>query len=263
VKTRASTASFGRGSLANEPRPEGAVSPKRRNEARQLWSALLLAFAIPAFAQQADPLTTRQVVAQKRNAEWETLAKGLESRIARMLPCDPRVKGAIEEVSRTSQARLAALSDYLQAANAQAKADVERARQSAADSAIATKEAGVELTEAEQQRAAVEGQLAELKDSARRRPALDDAVAKLTAIQAITVAHIARLQQEAARRSALSSSLADLAASYQARQSAIDTKLAALVEETTDWVNYYTTRLARAQTECSITNRSRPSRKQQ
>jgi hypothetical protein len=227
------------------------------------WGALLLLFTIPTFAQQADPLAARQALAQKRNTEWEALAKGLESKVARMLPCDPRVKAAIEEVSRASQARLAALSDFLQAAGAQAKADAERARQSAADSATSAKEAGVELTEAEQQRAAVDGQLAELKDSARRRPALDDAVAKLTAIQAITVAHIARLQQEAARRSALSGSLADLAATYQARQNAIDTELAALVEETTDWVNYYTTRLARAQTECSITNRSRPSRKQQ
>src|ERR1700685_1017693 len=80
------------------------------------WSALLVLLAIPAFAQQADLLAARETLAQKRAAEWETLAKGLEARIVRMLPCDPRVKGAIEEVSRASQARLASLSDYLNAA---------------------------------------------------------------------------------------------------------------------------------------------------
>ena len=87
---------------------------------------------MPALAQQAapaaNPLAAREALAQKRAAEWETLAKVLEGKIARMLPCDSRVHGAIEEVSRASQARLASLNDYLQAAAAQAKADAERAR---------------------------------------------------------------------------------------------------------------------------------------
>jgi hypothetical protein len=227
------------------------------------WAALLLLLAIPAFAQQPDPLAARQALAQKRATEWETLAKGLEARIARMLPCDARVKGAIEEVSRASQGRLGSLSDYLNAAAAQAKLDTERARQAAAESGVAAKEAGVELTEAEQQRAAIDGQLADLKDSSRRRPMLNDAAAKLAGIQTITVANIARLQQEAARMAALGGSLTDLAAAYQARQTAIDAELAALVEETVRWVDYYTVRLSRAEAECAITNQARPQRKKQ
>ncbi len=224
---------------------------------------MLLLIAIPALAQQqqpADPLAAREALAQKRATPWETLAKGLESKIARMLPCDPRVKAAIEEVSRASQARLASLSDYLQAAGAQAKADAERARKSSVDAAAAAKEAGVELTEAEQQRAAIDGELADLKDSARRRPSLDDAATKLAGIQALTVARIARLQQEAARRTALVDSLTVLESAYQARQTAIDAERAALVEETANWVNYYATRQTRAETECSVTNRTQRKR---
>jgi hypothetical protein len=233
-------------------------------EHRRRRSALLLLLAIPAFAQQqADPLAARDALAQKRAAEWETLAKGLEARIVRMLPCDPRVKGAIEEVSRASQARLASLSDYLNAAAVQAKAETERAGKAAADAALSAKETGVELTEAEQQRAAIEGQLADLKDSTRRRPALNDAAAKLTGIQTITLAEIERLKQEAARRAALSGSLADLATAYQGRQNALDAELAALVDETARWVNYYAARLTRAETECSVTNRSGQTRKKQ
>jgi hypothetical protein len=230
-------------------------------------AALLLLLAIPVFAQQpvpADPLAAREALSQKRATEWETLAKSLEAKISRMLPCDARVRGSIEEVSRASQARLASLSDYLQAAGAQAKADAERALKASTDSAIAAKEAGVELTEAEQQRAAIDGQLADLKESTQRRPALNEATAKLAGIQSITMAQIARLQQEAARRAALGGSLTDLATAYQARQAAIDAELAALVEETARWVDYYAARLARADTECSITNRSRaPQRKKQ
>ena len=87
-----------------------------------------------------------------------------------MLPCDPRVKAAIEEVSRASQARLASLSDYLQAAGAQAKADAERARKASADAATAAKEAGVELTEAEQQRAAIDGRTGRLEGQRQTPP---------------------------------------------------------------------------------------------
>ena len=37
------------------------------------------------------------------------LAANLEQRVARLLPCDPRVRSAIEEVARASEARFTAL----------------------------------------------------------------------------------------------------------------------------------------------------------
>ena len=230
-----------------------------------VWLALLI--AIPAIAQQpsapADPLTAREAMAQKRASEWETLAKGLEARISRMLPCDPRLKAAIEEVSHASEARLSSLTDYLQAAAAEAASDAERARKAVDDAGGAAKEIEPERAEAEQQRVALDGQIADLSESARRRPSLDDAAAKLQAIQAMTVARIARFEPEIARRAALRQALADLATAYDARKTAIDTELAALTEETARWADYYASKLARAATECSVTNQIRPSRKKQ
>jgi hypothetical protein len=233
--------------------------------------AVLLIWAIPALAQQAAPaalsppaasaLAARETLAQKRAAEWETLAKGVEGKIARMLPCDSRVRGAIEEVSHASQARLAALNDYLQAAAVQAKADAERARTAPASLDSLAKDADVERTEAEQQRAALDAQIADLKESARQRQDLDDPAAKLAEIRAMTAAQVDRWQQEAARRVALGGALANLAAAYEARQKAMSAELAALREETARWVDYYTARLNRAEIECSITNQARPAQR--
>ncbi len=227
--------------------------------------------AIPALAQRADPtagsapaataLAAREALADKRATEWETLAKGLESKIARMLPCDARVRSAIEEVSRASQARLSSLNDYLRAAAAQAKVDAERARATASALDNAAKDADVERTEADQQRAAIDAQIADLKESAKRRQDLDDAAAKLDQIRAMTVAQAERWQQEAGRRVALGGALADLATAYEARQKVIDAELATLGEETARWLDYYTARLKRADMECFITNQARPAQR--
>ena len=226
---------------------------------------VILICAMPALAQQAapaaNPLAAREALAQKRAAEWETLAKGLEGKIARMLPCDSRVHGAIEEVSRASQARLASLNDYLQAAAAQAKADAERARATASGLDNLAKEADVERSEAEQQRAAIDAQIADLKESVKQRQDLEDAGAKLAEIRGMTVAQAGRWQQDAAGRVALGGALADLAAAYDARQKAMAAELSALGDETARWVNYYAARLNRAEIECSITNQARPARR--
>ena len=79
-------------------------------------------------AESAPDLAALEQTAQKRHAEWETLAKDLSERMARILPCDPRSAAAITEVSRASEARLAALADYLRAASAQAFAETAAAK---------------------------------------------------------------------------------------------------------------------------------------
>lgn len=223
--------------------------------------------AIPAWAQPApappDPLAAREALARKRNADWETLAKGLDAKIAHMLPCDARVRGAIEEVSRASEARLAAISDYLNAAQARAATDSQRAHAAVTEEHSAMRELGTERAEAEQRRTAIDAQIADLKDSARRRPVLDGGVAKLGEIRGMTEERIAQLAREASERQALRDSLESLAASYDARAKAMDAEVTAFSPEAARWLAYYAARLTRAGTECSITSQARPQRKKQ
>jgi len=74
---------------------------------------LLFVSSIALAQQQPDSLTALQQAAEQRTSEWDGLARTLEGKIARMLPCDARVRTTIEEVNRASDARLAALGKYL------------------------------------------------------------------------------------------------------------------------------------------------------
>ena len=49
-----------------------------------------------ATASQPPASATLRQIAETKSSEWETLAKALDAKIARMLPCDPRVKSAID-----------------------------------------------------------------------------------------------------------------------------------------------------------------------
>ncbi len=215
-------------------------------------------------ADSADPLAALQLVAEKRSADWDTLAKSLEVKLARMLPCDPRARTSIEEVNRASDARLTALAQYLQASAAQAKADVDRIQRLLADQESATKDVEIEKAEADQERAAIEGRASDLAESARRRPSLSEAQKKLTEIAAMTRERTARAQEQVARREALAVALRQIGESYRARQKAVEMELSALVIETSRWGEYYAARMARGQTECSVTNPTgSPQRKKQ
>jgi chromosome segregation ATPase len=196
-------------------------------------------------------------------AEWDTLARGLEAKLARMLPCDPRAAEALDQVKRASDARLSAISRYLESAAAQAKADVEKSRKALAEEETATKESEVERTEAEQLRAAIDGQLADLTESIKRRAALDDARQKLNEIRARVEQRIDNNQQQSQRHAALAASLRDLVTVYEAQQKAVADNISALAVETARWNEYYTARITRAQTECSITNQRPTQRKKQ
>jgi chromosome segregation ATPase len=213
----------------------------------------LILFAA-AVASAQDQLTTLQQAAAKTTADWDAVAGSLEARVARMLPCDKRVRAAIDEVSQASDARLAALSRYLQAASAQARKDAEAARAALADHEKNAHEIEAERTEPQQDLTAVEAQLADLVESAKRRAALDGAQKKLEAIAAAARQRVEAEDQQAGRFAALSASLRELAAAYDSRQKAVEGEISALAIETTRWSDFYAARFARAQTECSITN---------
>ena len=212
------------------------------------------AWQLNAPAQEGNQFQTLADTAAKASANWQALAKGLDAKIARMLPCDPRLTAAIEETSQASQTRLAAMNQYLQAVVAQARQDVETARVALATEEAAARDVETDRAEAEQERIAIDGQLSDLADSAKRRPALEDARAKLQAIGAGVAARSADLQQFQTRRASLAAALNDLVEVRQARQHALEAQLAALTLETSRWGDYYAARLARARTECEITN---------
>ncbi len=221
---------------------------------------LLFVSSIALAQQQPDSLTALQQAAEQRTSEWDGLARTLEGKIARMLPCDARVRTTIEEVNRASDARLAALGKYLQAAASEASAASQLAARTLAEQEGLARELELERAEADQQRIAVDAQLSELAESLKRRGQLAEAQKTLAAIAELVRQRVAGAQQQAAKRAALVTALRELTGAYQAREKSLQTESAALAIEASRWGDYYAARIARAHTECSITNQwpSRP-----
>src|ERR1700690_863903 len=115
-----------------------------------------LAVAGAAWAQEpANAFASFQQNAAKRESEWVTLATNLEQRLARLLPCDPRIRGAIEETSRASDARVTALTTYWMAVSGKSKSQIDAIRRLMAQEEARKGEWPVDRTEAAQEHAAV------------------------------------------------------------------------------------------------------------
>lgn len=205
-------------------------------------------------APPTDPLSALRRTADKTQADWEALAKGLEPKIATMLPCDPKYKAAVEEVSHASELRLTALSTYLKAAAAEAKADTDAAKNVLAAEAAAAGAWNTERTEADQEREAIEKQAVELKESMRKRASLADAKQVLVEIANTVKQRSGKADALAGRRDTINALLGDLVTAYQARQTALEKEATALEAEKQRWSGYYSARLARAVMECAIIN---------
>jgi len=234
---------------------------------RTAWLWMLAAAIAAAQDKPAGPPGALEQTAANRTGEWDTLASGLELRIARLLPCDPRVQSAIEEVSRASDARLAAVSQYFQTSVAQARDQVEAARRMLANHEAMAREWATERAEAEQERAGIEGQTGELAESVKRRASLGDAKKGLDLIAEMTRQRAEQAGQRVDQAAALGGMLRDLVASYQSRQAWLEQEMSALATEGMRWSAYYPARLARARMECALTNpgadRGTPPRPQQ
>lgn len=222
-------------------------------------SAALAGAQAPAPTKPSDPLAPLREAAQKKSSDWEALARGMEPKIGRMLPCDPRVRTSIEEVSRASQARLAAVEQFLNAAVAMATQEANAAKSAAGAPDEGNKDLQIEQAEAEQERIAVESQIADLGESVRRRAALEAAQKKLAEIAAMIRERAQQSEQMAEAKNTLAAPMKNLLAAYEARQAALQNEQAALAVEVKRWSDYYAARLARAQTECAIINQ--PGRK--
>jgi hypothetical protein len=220
--------------------------------------ALLLLIAAATLAQErtdtpkpTDPLAALREKADKTAADWEGLAQTVDARTARWLPCDPRIRAAIDELSRTSEARLAALAELLSGSIAKAKEDAVTAQRLLDGMNAFTAEIKAESADAQQLRAGLETQANDLTESATQRASLESAKRALAEVTGMVRQDLAPALASA--QDVIASSLRDLAAAYQARQSSLENELGALTAESARWSAYYAARLARANVECSIT----------
>jgi hypothetical protein len=205
----------------------------------------------------ADQLAALRQTADKAAADWEALAKKLEPRIARLLPCDPNSRAAVEEVSHASDARLSALSAYLKAAAAKAKDDTEAAKRVLAAHAALAGGWNTERAEADQERTAIDAQIADLKESMRKRAALAGAEQVLIELSHMVKERASKSEDQAGRKDLIIVAVGDLVIAYQDRQTALENESALVDAEAVKWSAYYTARISRAATECAIINPGR------
>ena len=219
------------------------------------WFCLGLASAVTCLPQSPpDTLSGLQQNAEGRSAEWTTLAMNLEQRVTRLLPCDARIRGAIEETNRASEARISALNTYWMALAVRSRSQEDAMRRLLEQEESRKPQWSAERVHAGEIRAAVTDQSALLDASVNRLPALGDAQKSLSAaVQALLKI---QTQAEARESSAeqLLTELRDALAANRALQSGVDAHVKALATEGTHWRAYYEARLKRAQMECTITN---------
>jgi hypothetical protein len=214
-----------------------------------------------AFAQSPPDLVTLEQTAQKRHSEWETLAKDLDERMARILPCDPRSAAAITEVSRASEARMAALTEYVRGVSAQAFAETAATRILRDNEEKRALEASLERADTGQEKTAVDMQSDALAQSVKQRASLEGSQKLLEQVSAMIRARAAAADQAESAPNPSVALLRDLVTKLEARDAALREESAAFEAERVRWNGYYAARLARAQTECSITRIGLPQSK--
>ncbi len=206
-------------------------------------------------AQDAASLATLRQNAENEAQTWDTLAKSLETRIRGMLPCDPKIAAAVEEVSRASEWRLSAFDRYLRAALTETSARVTQAAQlldfqSKAGSGFLE----TEHAEGVEERAGTENQISQLEATPGRKAELNDSVAALRAVTVLTERRNQVMAQQAAHGDSLNESLRALVSQSQAAEEAMKALVAAHANEATRWRAYYVAREVRVQAECAAIN---------
>ena len=213
-----------------------------------------LAVTQAVWAQEpANALATFEQNAVKRNSEWTTLATNLEQRLARFLPCDSRIRSAVEETSRASEARTTALTTYWMALSGKSKNQIDAIRRLMAQEEARKSDWASDRSEAGQERAAVTEQSNLLANGVTRVPALAGSQAALTATAQAMMKIESQIEERQNTGDQLTAELRDLMTASQARQNAIEAQLKLIGAEGARWSAYYAARLSRAQTECEIT----------
>jgi chromosome segregation ATPase len=222
--------------------------------------AVLAAFlTTSAFAQEqpVSPKADAARSAEQKTEQWNVLASTLEQRLARILPCDARVKSAIEEVSRASDVRFAALSASWQEMENRSQEQEQIAAKFAGQNETLLAPWKSERSDAQQAQAALEEHEADLRESARTLAALATAARALDGIAADSEAVT---KQSTEREDALaqwSASWNEVVRASKLRDAAIENELKTLANERDRWTAFYAARTARAQMECSLTGANR------
>jgi hypothetical protein len=220
---------------------------------RIVCAATMLAGAAWAQDGAGDSVATLTALAQRAEAVWLGVARDLDARLARMRLCDARVASSIQEVQRASEARSAALARYLEAAIAEAADQTEAARTILDTEAEALAAASAESEDVAQELAGVESQLFNLSVSLRDQPALSSAFQQLQRIRSMIKQRADRAGEESASGTELVTIVDDLVSVLARREEALRQQAAASETERVRWNNYYTARLARAESECRLT----------
>ncbi len=183
---------------------------------------LTIVAAVMLPAQSATPIATLRQGAEQKTQAWETLAKSLETRIRGLLPCDPKIAAAVEEVSRASDARLTAFSDYFRAVLAETSArSAEAARLLDYQSHTGTQFLETEHAEGVEERAGIESQISQLLANPGRKTEIGEAEAALREVAALTDQRNLVMVQQSVRGDALNESLRALVSQSQAAEAAI------------------------------------------
>jgi len=217
-------------------------------------AALATASVLSAQDPAPNSLAALQESVAKRTAEWNTLATNLEPRIARLLPCDPRVRTAVDEVSHASDARSIALTSYWTMASIQSKAQIETIRRLLPQEEARAADWSADENEAKVDVALTAAQAASLTSSVRLLPALAKPQQQMEAIAQFYRSLEKLAQDRATGGGPLLDDLRELLTASQARQTAIDQRVTAVSAEGLRWSAYYAARQTRARIECSITN---------
>jgi hypothetical protein len=211
--------------------------------------------AVTLSAQSATAIATLRQSAEQKTQAWDSLAKSLEGKIRGLLPCDPKIATAVEEVNRASDARLTAFSDYFRAVLAE----------TSARSAVAARfldyqaHTGTQFLETEhaagvEERAGIESQISQLLANPGRKTEIGEAEAAVREVAALTDQRNLVMVQQSVRGDALNESLRNLVSQLGAAEAAIKALAAAHSTEADRWRAYYVARLARVQAECLAIN---------
>lgn len=209
---------------------------------------------VSAQAPAPNSLPALQQSVSQRTAEWIALASNLEQRVARLLPCDPQARAAIDEVSRASDARGIALTSYWTMASLQSKTQIEVIRRLLAQDEDRTGDGAADANEARVDVALAAAQRTSLASSVRQVPALAAPQKDLEAIEEEYRLLEKQAQERAAGGGQLLDDLRELLKASRARQAAIDERLKTVGVEGQRWSAYYAARQARAQVECALVN---------
>jgi hypothetical protein len=213
-----------------------------------------VAGALSAQDANTNSLAILRENAVKRSAEWNPLASNLELRLARLLPCDPRVRTSVEEANRASDARVIALTSYWSAVSITSKVQIAAIQGLLAQEEGRAADWSKDRAEAQVDVATTTAQAASLGPGVRQLPALAFPQKNLEAIAQRYQVLEQQAQDRETSMSQLVQDLRDLLKSTQARQAAIEDQMKAIATEGQRWSTYYAARQSRAQIECSITN---------